>query len=65
MTYMQNPKHWYQSKTIWANLILFGIALIGLLVDSDLLDAYDKILLLAAAALNLVLRYFFTDRAIE
>lgn len=58
-------KPWYQSKTIWANLVLFLIALIGILIDSDLLDAYDKILLLAAAALNLVLRYFFTDQPIE
>lgn len=58
-------KPWYQSKTVWVNLILFGIALIGLLVDSDLLDRYDQVLLLVAATLNLVLRYFFTTGPIE
>jgi NADH:ubiquinone oxidoreductase subunit K len=61
----KNMKPWWESKTIWLNLILFAIAVIGLLVDSNAFDQYDEVLLLCAAMLNLVLRYFFTDTAIK
>lgn len=58
-------KPWYESKTIWINLIVFLIAVIGLFVDSNLFDQYDQYLIMAIAVLNLVLRYFFTSTKIE
>jgi NADH:ubiquinone oxidoreductase subunit K len=60
-----NEKHWWQSKTIWLNAVLFVIAVIGVLIDSSLLDQYDEVLLLIATILNLVLRYFYTNTALK
>lgn len=58
-------KPWYTSKTMWANVVLFAIALLGLLATHPLFTEYAPHLLLASSIVNLILRYFFTETAVD
>ena len=56
-------KHWYQSKTVWVNVLLFAIALAALFSSDPLFADYARYLVLAQSVLNLALR-FLTNTAI-
>jgi hypothetical protein len=58
-------KPWYQSKTMWANVVLFVIAVLGLLAAHPLFVEYASHLLLVSSIVNLVLRYFFTEHPLD
>jgi hypothetical protein len=58
-------KPWYTSKTLWANIVLFLIAMLGLFAAHPIFVAYAAELLLASAVLNLTLRFFFTETKID
>jgi hypothetical protein len=50
------PKPWYQSKTIWTNIITLAIFVLGqLAVIPDFADV-SKYLVLVVAVLNIILR---------
>lgn len=52
---MATKKQWWQSKTVWVNVVLFLIAVIGVFVDFQVFD--QRILTIVAAVLNVVLRF--------
>jgi hypothetical protein len=52
---MATKKQWWQSKTVWVNVVLFLIAVIGVFVDFQVFD--QRILAIVAAVLNVVLRF--------
>jgi len=54
-------KKWYESKTLWANLILAGVAFSPKLKDVVSEDAIGA----AFTVLNIILRLFFTNTKIE
>lgn len=60
-------KKWYQSKIVWFNIMTF-VGSAGLLI-ADFLGAGnytpDALVLLGVGVVNLILRIWFTDTAIE
>ena len=53
-------KNWWESKTIWVNLVAFFIAVLGAALDTDLVRATPQAVYIATDALsglNLVLRF--------
>jgi hypothetical protein len=52
---MATKKQWWQSKTVWVNVVLFLIAVVGIFMDQQVLDS--KTLAIVAAVLNVVLRF--------
>jgi len=61
---MQTTKAWWQSKTIWINVLTLMVTLIAQLMGWEELKAYTPELLIASNAINLVLR-FISTAAIE
>jgi uncharacterized membrane protein len=61
---MQTTKPWWQSKTIWINVLTLMVTLIAQLMGWEELKAYTPELLIASNAINLVLR-FISTAAIE
>jgi len=61
---MQTTKAWWQSKTIWINVLTLSVTVIGQLVGWEELKAYTPELLIASNAINLALR-FISTAAIE
>lgn len=49
-------KQWYESKTVWLNVVTFGVALLAILAADELFAPYAKYLVLAQSVLNLVMR---------
>ena len=57
-------KKWYQSKTMWANIIALVIAIIGVVVDSPMLPR-DVVLVLTSIVLpvlNVILRSVTSEK---
>lgn len=55
-----NSKVWYQSKTVWLNLLVVIVALLGFVVSPDFpleLGQYAEYVTLALAILNIILRF--------
>ena len=61
---MKTTKPWWQSKTIWINVLTLMVTLIAQLMGWEELKAYTPELLIASNAINLALR-FITTAAIE
>ena len=61
---MKTTKPWWQSKTIWINVLTLMVTLIAQLMGWEELKAYTPELLIASNAINLVLR-FISTAAIE
>ena len=62
-----DAKKWYLSKTIWANVVAFVIAMVVAATDTDLVKQYPQLVAYFAAAvtvLNAVLRVI-TEQAIS
>jgi hypothetical protein len=55
-------KQWWQSKTVWVNVIVLALAIVGVFVDFAVFD--ERILAIVAALLNVVLR-FITSAPIQ
>ena len=61
-----DSKPWYLSKTVWVNIITTLIAVLTLLTEGTLLPAGALPWVLSVVGvLNVVLRIWFTDTAIE
>jgi hypothetical protein len=60
-------KKWYQSKTLWLNIITAGIAVVTLAAGTPgiLPEVAVKYALFGVAAANIVIRIFFTETPIE
>ncbi|MGB1225311.1 MAG: hypothetical protein ACPHCN_14365 [Mycobacterium sp.] len=59
-------KPWWQSKTIWLNLVAFAVAVIGAGLDTELIRSSPQAVYVATVALagaNMALR-FVTGRPI-
>lgn len=63
-TAMIDNKVWWQSKTIWANVLTALVAILLLVSQSPSLTLYSEWLLLAQGVLNIVLRVL-TDTTIR
>lgn len=61
---MQTTKAWWQSKTIWINVLTLSVTVIGQLMGWEEFKAYTPELLIASNAINLALR-FISTAAIE
>lgn len=57
------PKDWYKSKTVWANVLSTTVAVLSLLGAHPLLAEYSEHVLLAVGVLNVLLR-FVTDQPV-
>lgn len=54
---VEKTKEWYQSKTVWANILTFLIAVLALVPDlSFLTPQVVEVLLLVSAVANIALR---------
>ena len=53
-------KQWWQSKTVWVNVIVLALAIIGVFVDYAVFD--ERILAIVAAVLNVLLRFITSER---
>lgn len=61
-----NVKKWYQSKTVWANVVTFGIAALALIGQLSFLPEHAvEIILLVSAVLNVALRTWFTKTTLK
>jgi len=56
---MAKSKQWWQSRTIWVNVVLFLIAVVGIFMDQQVLD--PKTLAIVSSILNVVLRFITHD----
>lgn len=52
-------KKWWQSKTVWVNVVVLALAIVGVFLDYKVFD--ERILAIVAAVLNVVLRFITTD----
>lgn len=58
-------KSWYQSKTLWLNVITALVMILDLLSKQPFIPPqYVPIVLFAVAMLNVILRVWFTDTGI-
>ena len=58
-------KAWYESKTLWLNVITALIAVLTLLQDNPVIPPVAQpYILLVVGVLNVVLRVWFTDQPI-
>ena len=57
-------KRWWQSKTVWANVLTFAVVTLGVLGASPLLATWVEEIALANALVNVWLR-FVTREGIE
>lgn len=57
---MQTTKSWWQSKTIWINVLTLIVAMIAQLMGWEELKAYAPELLITSNVINLVLRVIST-----
>lgn len=55
-------KPWYQSKTIWANVIIFLLLFLGYLMHDPLFTDYGVQINMTVAALNIALRIITTEK---
>lgn len=55
-------KPWYQSKTIWANVIIFLLLFFGYLGHDPLYTNYAVQINMTIAALNIALRIITTEK---
>lgn len=55
-------KKWYQSKTIWANIIMAALAVAGELSNVSPISQNPKIWVSVTAVLNIVLRLITTQQ---
>ena len=60
-------KKWYKSKTVWFNVLTVVTGVIALAAASEdiIPGQYIKYALFAVAAINIVLRVFFTTESVE
>jgi hypothetical protein len=56
-------KKWYESKTVWLNVITTAVGILTLLSES-LPEEYTAVILTIIGALNVVLRVWFTNTAV-
>jgi hypothetical protein len=56
---MEHTKRWWESKTIWVNVILLTIAILGVFLDFKVLD--PEVVAIASAILNVILRFVTTE----
>ena len=58
-------KNWYESKTLWLNLITAAVLIADLLVQQPFIPpAYLPFIATVVGILNVVLRVWFTDTGI-
>lgn len=57
-------KNWYQSKTIWVNVLTLVVMILSSLAQWQELAAYAPTLLAVVSTINIVLR-FLTDKSIK
>lgn len=63
-------KNWYASKTLWFNAIAFGVAVLGPVLagqgyTGEVGPELGIFVPAAAALINVVLRYFFTNQGLR
>lgn len=57
-------KPWYLSRTIWANALTSGVAILGAIAGQEWIAAHPEavaVLALATSVLNVVLRFVTTE----
>jgi len=59
-----NYKYWYQSKTVWFNVIL-TITEVAAMMSETMPDGYKMGLLAVQGVGNIVLRVWFTNSSID
>jgi hypothetical protein len=55
-------KRWYESKTIWTNVLIFVVLFLGYLGNDALFTQYAAQINMVAAALNIMLRLITTEK---
>lgn len=55
-------KRWYESKTIWANIIIFSLLFLGYLLHEPVFTSYSVQINMAIALLNVALRLITTKK---
>ena len=56
---MNKSKRWYQSRTIWLNILIAGVAATDAIINEGSIDEEtSEMLVFLTLALNIALRYF-------
>ena len=55
-------KRWYESKTIWANVLIFVVLFLGYLGNDALFTQYAAQINMVIAAANILLRLITTEK---
>lgn len=55
-------KRWYESKTIWANVLIFLVLFLMYLADDPLYAQYGVQINMTIAAANILLRLITTEK---
>jgi hypothetical protein len=55
-------KRWYESKTIWANVLIFIVLFLGYLGNDPLFTQYAVQINMVIAAANILLRLITTEK---
>jgi hypothetical protein len=55
-------KRWYESKTIWTNVLIFVVLFLGYLVDDPLYAQYAVQINMVIAVANILLRLITTEK---
>ena len=65
------PKSWYKSRTVWFAVLTVLIGIAGafgfgeFVPDASTVEIIQTVILVVVGGVNIVLRYFFTDKPIE
>jgi hypothetical protein len=62
---MQTSIKWYQSKTIWFNIIMTLLSVISVLQGMEEFLEYAKLFLIITTVGNVILRVWFTSSSIS
>jgi hypothetical protein len=55
-------KRWYESKTIWTNVLIFIVLFLGYLGNDSLFTQYAAQINMVIAAANILLRLITTEK---
>lgn len=55
-------KKWYESKTVWINILTLGAAITASLMSETALSDYIPIIIIINTTINIILRFMSSDK---
>jgi hypothetical protein len=55
-------KKWYQSKTVWINILTLGALITASLMNEDALRDYAPIIIILNTTINILLRFMSSNK---